>query len=303
MKKKVSIGGYLAAALLAAAVAIPAFAQSTGAPGVSGAGNGDGRFRSRAAANEARVAARADARQAARTAAVQKRDKNLTERADREIDRRTAILTRLSARIQEMAKVSDSDKTLLFQNVQAQISDLASLKSKIASDTGTTTLRDDVKSIVDSYRTYILVVPQAEILAAADRLSSIIGNFTIVGTKLQSRIAAVSNAGKDVSALSSAMSDFNAKIADAAAQADAAKHNVSGLVPDQGDKTIRASNQAALKQAHADLRVGMRDLVAARKDAGTIVKALRGIHLGNGEMRSNADQSASGSSTAPSGGR
>ena len=71
---------------------------------------------------------------------------------------------------------------------------------------------------------------------------------------------------------------MNAKIADANTQAKAAVSGISGLQPDNGDQTVMQSNTAALKAARVDIQTAQNDLVAARKDAGTIVKVVMAYH-------------------------
>ncbi|MDE2041367.1 MAG: hypothetical protein KGI59_03250, partial [Patescibacteria group bacterium] len=57
-------------------------------------------------------------------------------------------------------------------------------------------------------------------------------------------------------------------------QAQAAVAEVSPLVPDQGDKTVMASNTSTMKDARAKIKTAVSDLTAARKDALTIIQGL-----------------------------
>jgi hypothetical protein len=98
--------------------------------------------------------------------------------------------------------------------------------------------------------------------------------MTDLGTKFSARISAAQSAGNNVSAAQSALVDFNAKVADGNTQAHAAATEVATLTPDNGDKTVMASNTAALKDAHAKIQTAQKDFVSARADAQTIVKAL-----------------------------
>ena len=69
---------------------------------------------------------------------------------------------------------------------------------------------------------------------------------------------------------------MTAKISDAATQAAAASAEVSGLMPDNGDKTVMASNTAALKDARSKIQAATKDIQAAYKDAQAVVKGVRG---------------------------
>jgi hypothetical protein len=194
-------------------------------------------------------------------------------RADQEIDRRVANLNQLLARINGMQKVDAAFKAALATTVQNQVQALTALRATVDGDQNVATLRPEIQSITKSYRIYALVMPQATIGAAADRVQNLAGMFQALGTKLQARIAS-STASTSVAA--AALADFNAKVADAQTQATAAVGHIAGLQPDNGNQTVKKSNDAALKQARADIRVAQQDFVAARKDADAIIKSLGG---------------------------
>lgn len=206
---------------------------------------------------------------------------NLIKRADREISRRITNLNSLATRIGAMKKLSSSEIISLTSSIQNEVSILTTLKTKIDGDTDLATLLTDVQSITKSYRIYMLVIPQSRIMAAADRVLTIVDNLNTLGGKLQTRITAAQSAGKDVSALQTALADFTAKVADAGTQAQAAVGEVTGLVPDNGDQTKMQANNAALKDARLKIQAAQQDFVAARKDAGTIAKGLRALGGGS----------------------
>lgn len=197
-------------------------------------------------------------------------------KADQEIDRRIQALSDLATRVQAMKKISSSDQASLAAKIQDEQTKLSNLKAKIDADTDLATLKADVKSITESYRIFMLIMPQIRILAAVDRINAISASMTDIGTKLQARISALQAAGKDVTALQAALSDYNAKIADANTQAQAASSRVLELVPDNGDKTVQAANTAALKQSRADITVANKDFAAARADAKKILDGVKG---------------------------
>jgi len=196
-------------------------------------------------------------------------------KADKEISSRIEALNKLAARIQEIKNLTDADKSTLAGEIQTQITTLNTLKSKIDADTDAAALKTDMASITVDYRIYALVIPQAQIVAAADRLKTIALDISIVGNKLQTRIASAQTAGSNVTALQTSLTDMQAKITDAQTQAQTAVTAVATLVPDQGDSTKSAANASALKDARAALKAGQADIVAARKDANAIVKGLR----------------------------
>ena len=198
-------------------------------------------------------------------------------KADKEIDRRIAALNDLQARIDAMQRVTASFKQTLATNITNQVTGLTQLKTKIDADTDATTLKTDVKTITDSYRVYMLVMPQARIAASADREVTVITMMNQLGAKLQARISAAQSAGANVSALLAALTDMSNKLSDASAQSQASVSVSANLSPDNGDATKQAQNVTALKTARTDLQAAQKDLVAARKDVETIVKGLKSL--------------------------
>lgn len=195
-------------------------------------------------------------------------------RADAAIDARVTRLNALEARINQMTRVTTDEKTSLDATIQANLNDMVALKAKINADTDNVTLKADIQSITKSYRIYVLVLPQANIMAAADRVMFIVGQFNDLSAKLQARITAAQTPGQNVTSLNASLTDMNAKTADANVQAQAAINEVAALKPDNGDKTVFAANLAALKDARSKIHVAIQDLKTARQDAGSIVQAL-----------------------------
>jgi hypothetical protein len=200
-------------------------------------------------------------------------------KGDQEIDRRITALTDLNIRVQEMQKVSATYKQSLTAAIQQLITGFTSLKAKIDADTDAATLKADILTVTQSYRVFALVIPQARIAAASDRLAIVIGMVNTLGTKLQARIQAAQVGGSDVPALTKAFSDMQAKLTDAQTQTQAAFQHTSGLVPDNGDATKMKSNTAALTLARSDIQIAQKDLTAARKDVEGIFTGLKGLKV------------------------
>jgi hypothetical protein len=213
----------------------------------------------------------------------------MKERADKEIARRIARLNQVLAKIQGMARVSDTVKANLKTSIDLQVAALTNLKVKIAADTDIEMLKADVKSITGSYRIFALVIPQGEIIAAADRVNTVAQMTSDLGVKLQARITLASTAGKDVAALNAALVDLNAKVADARTQSTAAVNAIANLTPDNGDKAKMAANEASLKDARGKIKIAQEDLVKARQDAKVIVKGLKELKI---EVKGNFNYSS-----------
>jgi len=229
-------------------------------------------------------------RQEQRITAVE--DRSNTEIANR-IDSLNALLNRVNG----MTNISASDKASLVSSVQAEIASLNSLKSSIDIDTSTSSLKADAQSITKSYRVYALVLPQASITAAADRVADLVTDFNSLVTKLQGYITTAQTSGTDVTSANSAMADLTAKVSDASKQSATVVAEVSVLVPDQGATTTLQANTAALKDAESKIKTATSDLAAARKDVTTIVAVIKNSMKAPGGSAS-AGASVSASTTA-----
>jgi hypothetical protein len=227
------------------------------------------------------------------TALVQKGQ----QRADQEITRRIKALNALSIRVNGMTRLSTDEKSSMSTTIQTQITAMNTLQAQIATDAAansTTSLKTDIQSITKSYRIFALVIPQGAIEAASDRVLTVASDLQTISGKLQTRITAAQAAGVNMNTSVTALADMNAKITDANTQVNAAVSETASLQPDNGDATIQASNTAALKDAHAKIQAAQKDLVAARADAGTIVKALLAV-----KVSVTASSTVSASTTTP----
>jgi hypothetical protein len=198
------------------------------------------------------------------------------EKGAEAIDKRIKSLTELSARLANMKMLPAEALASIQASLAAEIAKLTDLKTKIGSDTATTTLKGDLGDITKANRVYLVVEPKARIAAAASRINAVVTQMQALATKLQTRITEAQTAGTDVTAATAALADLNLKIADAKVQADAAVALTVNLTADNGDATIKASNLAALKDARAKIDLAQKDLAAARHDAGTIYGVVKG---------------------------
>ncbi len=200
-------------------------------------------------------------------------------RADKEIKRRIDALNKFSERMSAMVRVGGEDKSKLQEEIAAQIKLLTDLQVKISAETSTTSLKEQVKSITDSYRVYALVLPKVAITAAAARVNTLAVQMTTLGAKLEARLNTAETAGANISVAQTALIDYKAKVADAKIQADAAVSGIANLQPDSGDASIKATNVAALQAAHKKIQAAQQDLVAARKDVNTIRQNLPKVRV------------------------
>lgn len=208
---------------------------------------------------------------------AEERTSTAPTRAVAEIDRRIESLTKLQIRVQAMVRVSDATKASLKATIDEQIDLLTDLKTTIQNTTDEAALKAAIASITKSYRVYMLVMPQIQMLAASDRITTTADLMTTLNGKLDTRIAEAKTAGKDVGTLEAASADMKTQIAEAKANASAVITLTTNLKPDNGDKALMESNKKALTDARAKIKAAHEDLKQARKDAETIVKGLKGF--------------------------
>lgn len=229
-----------------------------------------------------------------KASSTEKRIEKAQDKAGDSIDKRIESLKKLAERLSKMKLLPADTLATIQASITTEIKVLTDLKAKIGSDTATTTVKADKDSITKAHRDYLLVMPKAQIAAAASRINAVVAQFQTLAGKLDTRLAAAKTAGADTTAASAALADFKLKIADAKVQADAAVALTVNLQADNGDKTVLAANLAKLKEARAKLEAAHKDLAAARADAAKIYGVVKGKEgKGNGVIHSNATTTAS----------
>lgn len=191
--------------------------------------------------------------------------KSQRDQGEKMIDQRIDSLEKIIGKIEGMKRISDENHSMLEVSVKSEIAKLLALKSQIASTSSTSTLQQQLNSITRSYRTYALVVPQAQIVAAADRVLAIVDSLNVVYAKVNARIATSSLAS------STALANFSLNLNDATSQAKTAIALVKGLKPDNGDSSIATANKKALQTARQAVVAAQKSLQQAEKSIRTVI--------------------------------
>ncbi|KND49237.1 MAG: hypothetical protein AB203_02475 [Parcubacteria bacterium C7867-008] len=196
--------------------------------------------------------------------------------ADTGVDMRIQKLNDVLIRLDKTERLSDSARASIKASVTGQIQSLKDVKVKIQANS-TSTVKDKMNTTNHPFRAAALVLPKAAITAAADRIMTIAGQMEAFSAKIDARITAASTAGTDVTAARAALTDFNAKVADAKVQAQAAITLIATVSADkEADETTFKANVAALKEARTKIDAAQADLKAAREDIGKILKSIKG---------------------------
>jgi len=204
------------------------------------------------------------------TAAQQQRLQTIISKGDQEVTRRLTTLNTLMSKINAATRLTASDKAALSNEVTTTMNGLTSLKTTLDAETTLTAARTDVQSIYTEYRVYALVAPKIGLIKVADDQQVVESKLTALAQKLQTRITALQQAGKDVSSLQASLSDMTNKTTAAQAISSQIQSKVINLQPTDynSDHALLSGDRDQLKTAHDDNQ-------AAYNDAKTIVASLK----------------------------
>jgi hypothetical protein len=187
---------------------------------------------------------------------------------DCEIARRMTTLTSLAGKISASKALTPADATALTGEVSATKAGLTSLKATIDSETDIAALKADVAGIATQFRVYLLVVPQVNLVSAADGIVGAQTRFADVNTKLAARIATDKAAGKDTTAAQTALDAMNAAATKAVGLAQPVPAELLPLTPAQYDGgtagPIITGARTALGQARDQMKAAIADAKACR---------------------------------------
>jgi hypothetical protein len=182
---------------------------------------------------------------------------------DCEIGRRMTTLTNLTSRISSSKVLTSSDASALSAEISSTSAGLTSLKATIDSETNLAALKADVTRIATEFRVYLLVVPQVNLVSAADGVFATQARFATINTNLSARIATAKAAGKDTSAAQAALDAMNTQVANAVALATGLPARLLPLTPAEYNAgtagPVITSARTALVQARSDLKAALVD--------------------------------------------
>ena len=187
---------------------------------------------------------------------------------DCEINRRSTTLTGLSSKITASKVMTSADSAALQGEIGSTTSGLTSLKAAIDAETDVTALRADIVKIATDYRVYLLVVPQVNLVNAADAVVAAQAKFATVNTALVARIATAHAAGKDTTAAQAALDAMNASVTAAVGLASPLPAQLLALTPAQYNGgtagPVLANARTALRGARDDLKSAIASAKACR---------------------------------------
>jgi len=187
---------------------------------------------------------------------------------DCEINRRFTTLSDLSSRITASKAMTPSDASALQSEISSTRSGLSGLKATVDAETSMPVLKLDIVRIATDYRVYLLLLPQVNLVNAADAVTFAQAKFATINTNLTARIAAAAAAGKDTTAAQADLGAMNASVAAAVGLASPLPAQLLPLTPAQYNGgtagPILSTARAALGRARDDLKSAIADAKACR---------------------------------------
>jgi hypothetical protein len=190
--------------------------------------------------------------------------------------KRTTALGTAIADVTKNTYLTSSDKSKLLSILNGDLSSVKSDAAKVAADTTLASAKADTKSMISGVRVFAVALPQARIVAGADRLT---GTALPKFEKIEARVSAALS-GKDSAKSTPAI---QADLADITTQLAAAKTASSSIASEALAITPASYNAnhgvtGSIKTAWKTVRG---ELTKARSDAKAIRAALRAGSTGS----------------------
>jgi hypothetical protein len=185
-------------------------------------------------------------------------------------DKRETALSAAITKLDAAKGVSSSDKATLLGRLNTDLAGMKSVEAKVATDTTLSAAVTDSKTLFTTYRVLGLAIPQAHVVAAVDRATTLgIPKLTAAETKLTAALAG-KDASKSTAALQADLADMKTQTAAAASALSGVSAMVLALTPSEfnSNKTVVKSIRTSVKSAIADLK-------KVRTDRKAIVSALK----------------------------
>jgi hypothetical protein len=199
----------------------------------------------------------------------------LKQTCEAAIDRRLTSLGDLRGKVSSSTYLTAGNKATLLGEIGAENDGLAAVRVKIAGDTDRATLVADCKSIVEHYRVYMLMIPQAHLMIASDAAAAVGKKLTDLAARLQADIEKARGAGKDTANAQRDLNSLNAATGAATAGAAAVDGLVNFALP--LDPSAYEADEQNVKTARTDIGTAHTNFVQARSDARQVVADLKAL--------------------------
>lgn len=193
----------------------------------------------------------------------------------------STVNTRVAA-VLAKGHITSTQAAALQADVTTNQTGLTALKTKLDAETTMQAATQDVKSIFTQFRIYAVVLPRDYHELWLDILMYVDGKLKAVRDKIQSLIQQVDSLyhdgdhDSDKAALHAAFADYNAQLAEAEAQIDAAQGQEATLTVQHFDND-RTVYTTAFTDFRSDIRSAHTDIAKAAGDLHKIAGLLRSL--------------------------
>ena len=191
-------------------------------------------------------------------------------RVDAAVQARELTISQLTRVLAARTHITDGHRATLSSTYTADASGLRTVDAKVQADTACAQAVTDGRTVVTSFRVYLLLVPQTHLAAAADTGSYAAGQLAAVEPKAQAAIDALTDPTTKAAA--------QAKLDDLKTRVGAAQSNLAGVA--DGALSLVPADIPAAEPTLAGYRAKVVSAHAALTQAVADAKALRSL-LGN----------------------
>jgi hypothetical protein len=186
------------------------------------------------------------------------------------ITRRVLALRNLTSLVPSLARVSEADRTTLADQLEGQINALTTLSGKIQGASDPATIRADASRIVTDYRVYVLTIPKARGVVAADIELTAADRLTTLADRLAVAIDQAQAKGNDTAQAQADLTSLRARLDAVTGPVSAVPAALLALEP-AGYPT----NSEVVEQSRQALRTGRAGLADAASLARQVIADLK----------------------------
>ena len=186
------------------------------------------------------------------------------------ITRRVLALRDLISLAKSITRLTDAERTTLTNQLQAQVNGLTTLNAKIQSDPDPARVRADASRIVTDYRVYVLTIPKARGMLAADIEINAADRLGKLADRLATSIDQAAAKGKDTTTAQTDLTSLRARLTAVTGSVTLLPAALLALEP-----SGYPANHPALEQGRATLRTGRAGLVDAASLARQVIADLK----------------------------
>ena len=190
------------------------------------------------------------------------------------IDKRVRAIDHYDTLLENTKYISDDTINKVHTKLERVKTELTTLKTKIESETDVTTLRADVRSIVDNYRVYQVFLPQSAGLVSVDRMTEYSKKLTEINDKLTAYAKDLQTKGNDMDDVLALLTSAKNSIAPGNGHLTTAQTSFTNMTisDPEGARSLKIEGRAELQDARQNFSQAREDMREAEQKIKEIVK-------------------------------